>query len=41
VESPTEGPYNIIEVYSNGTVQIQRGIMQERLNIRRIKPFKE
>jgi hypothetical protein len=40
-ESPTEGPYNIIEVYSNGTVKIQRGIVQERLNIRRIKPFKE
>jgi hypothetical protein len=40
-ESPTEGPYTIIEVYSNGTVKIQRGIVQERLNIRRIKPFKE
>jgi hypothetical protein len=39
-ESPTEGPYNIIEVYTNGTVKIQRGIVQERLNIRRIKPFK-
>ena len=40
-QSPMEGPYEIIEVYTNGTVKIQRGIVQERLNIRRIKPFRE
>ena len=39
--SPMEGPYRIIEVFTNGTVKIQRGIVQERLNIRRIKPFRE
>ena len=41
LKCPTEGPYEIIEVYSNGTVRIQHGLVQERLNIRRIKPFKE
>ena len=38
---PTEGPYPIVEVHINGTVTIQRGSYQERIHIRRIKPYKE
>jgi hypothetical protein len=40
-ESPTEGPYKINEVYTNETVKIQRGIVQERMNIQCIKSFEE
>ena len=35
------GPYVIIQVYCNGTVRIQRGSMNERLNIRRLTPYFE
>ena len=35
------GPYRIIQVYTNGTVRIQRGNISERLNIRRIIPYFE
>jgi hypothetical protein len=33
------GPYEIVQVHANGTVTIQRGPFQERLNIRRCKPY--
>ena len=39
--SPREGPYKITRVYNNGTVQIQRGAISERVNIRRITPYNE
>ena len=32
------GPYPITEVYTNGTVRIQKGIVNERVNIRRLTP---
>ena len=35
------GPYVITQVYCNGTVRIQRGSMNERLNIRRLTPYFE
>lgn len=35
---PTEGPYEVLNAYRNGTVQIQRGKYQEIINFRRIKP---
>ena len=36
-----EGPYAIVEVHTNGTVTIQRKPnVTERINIRRLKPFK-
>ena len=41
LDSPTSGPYEITEVFSNGTVCIRRGNVLERLNIRRIKPYHE
>ena len=36
---PTEGPFNIIQVHTNGNISIQRGSVIERVNIRRVKPF--
>ena len=35
------GPYTITQVYTNGTVRIQRGTISERLNIRRLAPYFE
>jgi transposase InsO family protein len=37
--APKEGPYTILHVGTNGTVKIQRGIVHERVNIRRIEPL--
>ena len=39
VQYVNEGPYKVTNVYTNGTVRIQRGTVNERLNIRRINPF--
>ena len=36
-----KGPYLITEVFANGTVRIQRGSINERINIRRLTPFFE
>jgi len=36
-----EGPYRITKVYSDGTIRIQRGRNNERLNIRRVVPYFE
>ena len=38
LEAPHLGPYPITQVYSNGTVRIQRGVVNERINIRRLTP---
>ena len=35
------GPFQIIQVYTNGTIRIQRGNISERLNIKRIVPYFE
>jgi len=35
------GPYVITQVFTNGTVRIERGKVNERLNIKRIKPYFE
>ena len=40
-EDKNIGPYLITEVFSNGTVRIQRGTINERVNIRRLSPFFE
>ena len=34
-----DGPFVITQVFTNGTVRIQKGRVNERINIRRIKPF--
>ena len=39
LDSPTEGPYEVVRVYDNGTVRINRGSYEETINIRRVKPF--
>ena len=38
---PKYGPFTITEVFSNGTVRIQRGAVNERVNIRRLEPHFE
>ena len=35
------GPYQITHTYTNGTVRIQRGVVNERVNIRRLTPYTE
>jgi hypothetical protein len=39
-ESPYLGPFKITEVYTNGTVTIKKGAVYERVNIRRLVPFR-
>ena len=41
LSAPRTGPYRITYTYTNGTVRIQRGIVNERVNIRRLTPYKE
>jgi transposase InsO family protein len=36
-----EGPYEITKINDNGTVRFQKGIVNDVVNIRRIKPFYE
>ena len=38
---PKMGPFPITEVFANGTVRIQRGAVNERINIRRLEPHFE
>ena len=38
---PYKGPYEVVQVHTNGTVVIQKGVVRERVNIRRIVPFHE
>ena len=40
-EDKNDGPYVITQVHTNGTVRIQRGTLNERLNIRRLTPYFE
>ena len=35
------GPYRITHTYTNGTVRVQRGIVNERVNIRCLTPYIE
>ena len=36
-----EGPYEITKVNDNGTVRFQKGIVNDVINLRNIKPFHE
>jgi hypothetical protein len=40
-EREYEGPYEISQVNDNGTIRFQKGIVNDVVNIRRIKPFPE
>ena len=39
LSSPTEGPYEVIRVYTNGNVRIRRGNYDEDINICRLRPY--
>ena len=42
LSAPRTGPYRITHTYTSGTVRVQRGIVNERVNIRRLTPpYKE
>jgi hypothetical protein len=34
LSTPHKGPYPVTNVYKNGTIRIQKGIVSERVNIR-------
>lgn len=38
LEGDKEGPYRVTEVFANNTIRIQKGIVNERINIRRLTP---
>ena len=38
LDSPKQGPYPITDLYTKVTVRIQRGAVNERINIRRLEP---
>ena len=38
LEGDKQGPYRVTEVFTNGTVRIQKGAVNERINIRRLTP---
>jgi hypothetical protein len=40
LSTPRTGPYPVTNVYKNGTIRIQKGIVSERVNISQISPFK-
>jgi hypothetical protein len=39
LSSPTEGPYEILRVYTNGNVRIRRGNYKEDISIRCLRPY--
>jgi hypothetical protein len=41
LDAPRHGPYETTETFTNGTVRIQRGIVNDRISIRCITPFTE
>ena len=41
MEQPRKGPYNIIQVHTNGTVTLQKENVTEQYNVRQIVPFLE
>jgi hypothetical protein len=41
LEAPRTGPHTVTEIYTNGTLCIQKGNVNERVNIRRLFPYFE
>ncbi len=39
MSAPRDGPYNVVHVSTNGTVRIQKGVVIQRVNIRRLTPY--
>jgi hypothetical protein len=38
LEAPRTGPHTVAAIYTNGTLRIQKGNINERVNIRRLFP---
>ena len=38
-KAPKWGPFHVNESFTNGTVKIQQGPIEEQINIRRLIPF--
>jgi hypothetical protein len=41
LEAPRTGPHTLTAIYTNGTLHIQKGKTNERVNIRRLIPYFE
>ena len=41
LSAPREGPFKVLKVNNNGTLRIQRGAIEETVNIRRCTPYLE
>jgi hypothetical protein len=41
LEAPRTGPHTVAAIYNNGTLRIQKGTINERVNIRRLCPYFE
>jgi hypothetical protein len=41
LEAPRTGPHTVAAIYTNGTVRIIKGKINERVNIRRLFPYFE
>jgi hypothetical protein len=41
LEAPRTGPQTVTAIYTNGTLRIQKGKVNERINIRRLFPYFE
>jgi hypothetical protein len=41
LEAPRTGPHTVTAIYTSGTVRIQKGEVNERVNIRRLFPYFE
>jgi hypothetical protein len=39
IEAPRTGPHTVTSEYTNGTMRIQKGKVNERVNIRRLSPY--
>jgi hypothetical protein len=41
IEVPMTGPHTVAAIYTNGTLRIQKGNVNERVNIRKLFPYFE
>jgi hypothetical protein len=41
IEAPRTGPHTVTAIYTNKTLRIQKGNVNERVNIRRLFPYFE
>jgi transposase InsO family protein len=41
LSTPRQGPYNVEQVNTNGTIRIRKGAVSDTVNIRRVTPYRE